>query len=292
MEKGAYTLLVTPFTRDGKIDKDAIQELIKRQLDSGIHGLAPLGVTGENTLLNEKELKEVLSIIVEKVDGKIPVIPDTCAMGLREAIYKAKLFADYGADYCAAYVPFFVKPKQDGIIKFYEELADKSDIPVLMHNAPGRTAVNSLPETTARLAKHPNIVGIKDGNKLLDHLAKVVHLTNDEDFVVLTGKDVTTYPLVSAGGGGTFTVAGNVVPEVMKNIVDWTVEGKKKKAEELHREYFSFFEAIRFETNPMGAKAALSMMGIIEEEFRLPLTPLSDEKRKILKKIMLERGLL
>ena len=292
MKKGAYTLLITPFKDDVILDEENLRKLVQRQVEAKIHGLAPLGVTGENTLLTEGELKRVLTIVAEEVDGRMPIIPDTCAMGLNEALEKAKLFSEIGATHVAAYVPFFVIPKQDGIIRFYEELANKSEIPIVMHNAPGRTCVNMIPETTAHLAKHPNIVGIKDGNKQLDHLAKVVHLTKDEEFEVLTGKDTTAYPLLCIGGGGTFTVSGNVIPEVMRNIVDWALSGKKKEALELHREYFSFFEAIRFETNPMGAKAALELMGYIQGMLRLPLTPLSDKKIEELKSIMKERGLL
>jgi 4-hydroxy-tetrahydrodipicolinate synthase len=292
MKKGAYTLLITPFKDNGTLDEESLRKLVRRQIDSGIHGLAPLGVTGENTLLTREELKKVLTVVVEEVNERMSVIPDTCAMGLREAIYKSKLFSDLGATHVAAYVPFFVRPKQDGIIKFYEELANKSDVPIIMHNAEGRTCVNMVPETTAHLAEHPNIVGIKDGNKLLDHLAKIIHLTGNEDFEVFTGKDTTLYPLMCAGGAGSFTVAGNVIPEVMKNIVDFILNNKKDEAEKLHGEYFSLFEAVRFEINPMGTKAALSMMGLISDTLRLPLTPLSSEKRKTLKKIMEERGLI
>ncbi|MCK4420491.1 4-hydroxy-tetrahydrodipicolinate synthase [candidate division WOR-3 bacterium] len=292
MKKGAYTLMVTPFKDDSSLDEQGLRNNTRRQIESGIHGLAPLGVTGENTLLSIEEIKTVLRIVVEEVGGKMPVIPDTCAMGLREAIEKAKLFADNGATHCAAYVPFFVLPKQDGIKKFYETLADESDIPIILHNAAGRTCVNMIPKTTEQLAKHPNIVGIKDGNKQLDHLAAIIHLTKDEDFEVFTGKDTTAYPLLCAGGSGTFTVAGNIVPKVMKNIVNWTLEGKKDEAEKLHREYFSLFEAVRFETNPMGAKAALELMGYTSSSVRLPLTPLSEKKWEELKAIMNERGLL
>lgn len=292
MNKGAYTLLITPFKDNGTLDEENLRKLIMRQIKANIHGLAPLGVTGENTLLSRDELARVLKIVVEEVNERMPVIPDTCAMGLREAIEKVKLFSDLGATHAAVYVPFFVRPKQDGILKFYEELADKSEIPIIMHNAPGRTCVNMEPTITAHLAKHHNIVGIKDGNKQLDHLASIIRLTRNEDFEVFTGKDTTAYPLVCAGGAGTFTVAGNVVPDVMKNIIEWALSGKKKEAEELHYEYFSFFEAVRFETNPMAVKAALELMGLIRGSLRLPLTPLSLKKKEELKTIMKERRLL
>jgi 4-hydroxy-tetrahydrodipicolinate synthase len=292
MKEGAFTLLVTPFKDDGSLDEDGLRKLVNMQIEANVHGIAPLGVTGENTLMSIEEIREVLKIVVEEVKGRMPVIPDTCAMGLDEALFKVKLYSDVGATHAAAYVPFFVRPKQDGIIRFYEELADKSEIPIIMHNAAGRTCVNMEPKTTAHLAKHPNIVGIKDGNKLLDHLAKIIRLTKDEDFKVYTGKDTTAYPLLCMGGAGTFTVAGNVVPIVMKNIIDWTLSGKRGEAEKLHNDYFSLFEAVRFETNPMGAKAALELMGIIKGKLRLPLTPLSDKKKEELKTTMKEKGLI
>ncbi len=292
MKEGAFTLLVTPFKDDVSLDEDGLRKLVNMQIEANVHGIAPLGVTGENTLMSIEEIREVLKIVVEEVKGRMPVIPDTCAMGLDEALFKVKLYSDVGATHAAAYVPFFVRPKQDGIIRFYEELADKSEIPIVMHNAPGRTIVNMEPETTAHLAKHPNIAGIKDGNKQLDHLSKIIRLTKNEEFNVYTGKDTTAYPLLCMGGAGTFTVAGNIVPLVMKNIVDWTLSGRREEAEKLHNEYFSLFEAVRFETNPMGAKAALEIMGIIKGYLRTPLTPLSEKKKEELKTIMKEKGLI
>ena len=161
-----------------------------------------------------------------------------------------------------------------------------------MHSAKGRTGVELNPESTALLAQHPNIVGIKDGNKLLDHLAKVVYLTCNEDFLVFTGKDTTAYPTVSFGGGGTFTVSGNLIPDVMGKIVKFATENNSEKAQQLHMEYYPLFEACRFETNPMAAKKALELMGLINGTLRQPLTPLSDAKTALLKQILEERDLL
>ena len=292
MKKGAYTLLITPYREDLSLDEEGLRELVRMQVEAGIHGIAPLGVTGENTLLTDAEVNKVLKITVEEAKGKALIVPDLCVMSLWKGIERIKEFTDLGADYICAYVPFFVLPKPDGIIKFYEKLADVSELPLMLHSAQSRTGVDLAPEITARLAKHPNIVGIKDGNKKMDHLAKVIYLTKDDDFEVFTGKDTTAYPLISFGGSGTFTVSGNIIPKVMKKMVDYALEGNFNEARKIHYDYYEFFEAIRFETNPMAAKKALNLMGLPAGGFRLPLTELSESKTKILAEIMRERGLI
>ncbi len=292
MQKGAYTLLITPFKEDLSLDEDGLKLLVQKQLEAGIHGIAPLGVTGENTLLTDEEVNRVLEIIVKEAKGKAKIVPDLCVMSLWKGIERVKEFSDLGADYLCVYSPYFVLPKPDGVIKFFEKLADVSEVPIMLHNAEGRTGINMAPEITAKLAKHPNIVGIKDGNKKLDHLAKVIYLTKDEDFEVFTGKDTTAYPLVCFGGSGSFTVSGNVVPKVMKDMLEFALAGDFEKAEELHFEYYELFEAIRFETNPMAAKRALNLMNLPAGSVRLPLTELGEDKTKKLKSIMEKRGLI
>jgi 4-hydroxy-tetrahydrodipicolinate synthase len=292
MIKGAYTLLITPFKENGSIDEDGLKLLVERQVAAGIPGIAPLGVTGENTLLTDKEELKVLDIIVKTANGKCKVVPDTCCSSLWRAKEKVKAFSDLGADYVCVYAPFLVLPKTDGLILFYEQLADVSPVPIILHNSKGRTCIEIEPETTALLAKHKNIIGIKDGNKLLDHLAKVVVLTKSEDFCVFTSKDTTAFPFLSSGGDGTFTVAGNIIPSVMKNMVELTLKGNLEEAKKLHYEYFSLFEALRWETNPMSAKMALNLMGLPAGGVRLPLTPLSNEKTLKLKELLIRNKLM
>lgn len=292
MTKGAYTLLITPWKENGELDEDGLKLLVERQVAAGIHGIAPLGVTGENTLLTDKEELRVLDIVVKTANGKCKVVPDTCCPSLWRAKEKVKAFADLGADYISVFSPFFVLPKAEGILKFYEQLADVSPLPIIMHNSKGRTCVEIEPHMTASLAKHPNIVGIKDGNKGLDHLAKVILLTKNEDFCVFTGKDTTAFPMLSFGGAGAFTVAGNVVPDVMKNMIDFALAGKMDEAQKMHFEYYSLFEALRWETNPMSAKMALNIMGLPAGGLRLPLTPLSEDKTVKLQEILLCMGLI
>ncbi len=292
MKKGAYTLLITPFKEDLSLDEDGLRLLVHRQLEAGIHGIAPLGVTGENTLMTDEEVYRVVEIIAEEAKGKTLIVPDTCTENLTVAKERVRKYKELGADYISVFVPYFVLPKADGIIKFYSELADHSEIPLILHGAKTRTGVELTPQISATLAKHPNIVGIKDGNKDLGHLSQVIHLTRDDDFIVFTGKDTTAYATALMGGAGSFTVAGNLVPGVMAKMLDHVFKGEYKQAEELHHEYFDVFDACRFETNPMGAKAALKLMGLPAGPLRPPLTPLSDKYVESIKDILAERNLL
>lgn len=292
MKKGAYTLMITPLKPDFSMDEDGLKQLVLRQVEVGIDGIAPLGVTGENTLLTDEEELKVLKIIVDNAKGKCNIVPDTCTSSLWRAKEKVKQFADLGADYISVFSPFFVLPKPEGVIRFYEELADVSPVPIILHNSQDRTGINLSPETSAHLAKHPNIQGIKDGNKGLDHLAKLIYLTRNDDFDVFTGKDTTAYPMISFGGAGSFTVAGNIIPHIMKKMTSLALTGKMEEAEQLHFEYYDLFEALRFETNPMSAKMALNLMGLPGGGLRMPLTPLSEEKTAKLKSIMLKKQLL
>jgi 4-hydroxy-tetrahydrodipicolinate synthase len=292
MLKGAYTLMITPLKKDGSLDEEGLKTLVERQIAVGMHGIAPLGVTGENTLLTDKEELKVLEIIVKTANGKCKVVPDTCSSSLWRAKEKVKAFADLGADYISVFSPYFVLPKKDGLILFYEQLADVSPVPILLHNSKDRTGVEMDPNTSAQLAKHPNIVGIKDGNKGLDHLAKLISLTKDDNFCVFTGKDTTAFPMICFGGAGSFTVAGNVIPDVMKNMITLALAGNLKEAEKIHFEYYPVFEALRWETNPMAAKMALNLMGLPAGGLRLPLTPLSVDKTQQLKELLAKKSLL
>lgn len=292
MKKGAYTLLITPFEKDYSLDEQALRRLVRMQVESDIDGIAPLGVTGENTLMSDMEVKRLVEIVVEEAGGKKLILPDICLAGTQESIDRAKMFADLGADYVVAFTPFMVLPTAAGLITYYEKLADASPVPLIMHSSKERTGVELAPEVTAHLAKHPNIVGIKDGKKELDHLAKIIYLTRNEDFLVFTGKDTTAYPLVAFGGAGSFTVSGNVIPDIMGKMIHYALEGDHQKARELHNSYYPLFEACRFETNPMGAKKALELMGLIDGTLRPPLTPLSEAKTSTLAALLKERGLL
>jgi len=284
--------LITPFDERMNLDEEGLRILVRRQVESGIHGIAPLGVTGENPSLTEQEIRRVVEIVVDESDGKCKVAPDTCSNSLNQTISRINLYADTGCDYAVVFAPFLVKPTQVGVIDFYERLAESSEIPIIIHNAPARVGINIEPQTYARLAESENIIATKDGNKEMDHLAKILYMTKGRSFSVFTGKDTTAYPLLSFGGSGVFTVAGNVVPEVMRDLVTYCLNGEFRKAEDIHYAYYDLFEALRMETNPMAVKEALTLMGLPGGGLRSPLTRLSEPKRDILKKVLKERGLI
>ncbi|MBS3819549.1 4-hydroxy-tetrahydrodipicolinate synthase [bacterium] len=292
MVKGAFTLLVTPFDENMRLDEKGLRRLVRRQVESGIDGIAPLGVTGESPALSEREIQRVVEIIREESDGKCRVAPDTCSNNLDQTIKRIKLFSELGCDYAVVFAPFLVKPLPAGVLDFYESLAEVSDIPLIIHNAPARVGINIAPSLYARLAQKEKIVGTKDGNKQMDHLAKILYSTKDTSFSVFTGKDTTAYPLLSFGGSGVFTVAGNIVPETLRDLVNDCLKGRFKRAQEIHYSYYELFEALRMETNPMAAKEALYLMGLPGGGLRPPLTRLSESKREILKKLLKEKGLI
>jgi 4-hydroxy-tetrahydrodipicolinate synthase len=292
IKKGSYTLLITPFKKDYSLDEDALRKLVRLQVESDITGIAPLGVTGENSLMTNQEVKRVVQIIVEETKGRKLIMPDICMMGTQESIDRAIMYSDLGADCVVAFTPFLVLPSSAGLMNYYTQLAEASPVPVILHSSKGRTGVELTPEMTAELAKHPNIVATKDGKKELDHLAKLIYLTRNDDFLVFTGKDTTAFPTVAFGGAGSFTVAGNVIPDVMGKMINLALEGRLQEANDLHIKYYPIFEALRFESNPMAAKKALELMGLINGDLRPPLTQLSSGKTEVLSTLLRERGLL
>ena len=292
MLTGAFTLLMTPFNEDLELDEEGLRTLVRLQVKAGIHGLAPLGVTGESPLLSDDEIKRVVEIVVEEAGGKCRVAPDTCSNNLDQTIRRAKLYADIGCDFAVVFAPFLVKPTQAGLIDFYEAVAKSSRIPVIIHNSPDRVGVNIDPKTYARLIENNNIIATKDGKKELDHLAKILYLAKGKDFALFTGKDTTAYPLMCFGGSGVFTVAGNILPEVMRDLVDFCLRGEFEKAERIHFTYYELFEALRLETNPMAVKEALAMLGLPGGGLRPPLTRLGESNRELLKRLLKERRLI
>jgi 4-hydroxy-tetrahydrodipicolinate synthase len=292
MFTGAYTLLMTPFTPDLRLDEEGLRALVRTQVKDGIHGLAPLGVTGESPLMTEAEIRRVVEICVEEAGGRCKIAPDTCSCNLGLTIERAKLYAALGSDYVVVFAPYLVKPTQAGLVDFYRRVADASPVPILLHNVPERAAVAIDPKSYAQLIDHQNIIGTKDGVKELDHLARLLHMARGKDFAVLTGKDATAYPLIAFGGQGVFTVAGNIVPGVMRELTELALKGDLAGAAAIHDSYYELFEALRLETNPMAVKEAMTLMGLPGGALRPPLTRLSVANRELLKRLLDERGLL
>lgn len=292
MIKGVYTLLMTPFTKDFALDEAGLRVLVRRQIEGGVHGLAPLGVTGENPSLNENEIDRMVEITVEEAGGKAKVAPDTCTNNLAQTIARARRFAEIGADYVVVFAPFLVLPNQAGLLDFYRRVADACPVPVVIHNAPERVGVNVEPKTYAKLMDHGNIAGTKDGKKELDHLAKLIHLARGKNFEIFTGKDTTAYPLMAFGGSGMFSVTANILPGVMRELTEHSLAGRHEEARALHYAYYDLFAALRLETNPMAVKAALSLLGLPGGPLRPPLSELSDGNREYIRSLLKERGLL
>jgi len=291
MIKGVFTLQITPFTKDCRLDEPGLRELIRRQVEGGVHGIAPLGVTGESPALTEGEVTRFVEIAVEEAGGKAKIAPDTCSNNLEQTIARAKRYAKIGSDYVVVFAPFLVLPTQAGLIDFYQRIADACPVPIIIHNAPARVGVNLEHKSYAKLMEHGNIAGTKDGKKELDHLAKLLQLARGKDFEVFTGKDTTAYPMMAFGGSGMFSVAANILPNVMREIADHGLAGRQEEARKLHYAYYDLFAALRLETNPMAAKAALSLLGLPGGPLRPPLTELGEANREYIKSLLKEQGL-
>ncbi len=292
MKKGVYTLMITPFKSDYSLDEEAVRRMIRMQIEGGVQGVAPLGVTGENPLMDDDEKVRLVEVIADEAQGKIEVIPDIVGVRVDKSIELMKRYAGAGADAVMAYTPYLILPREEGLLDYYVQLADASPVPILLHSSKNRTGVELTADMTAKLAKHPNIVATKDGNKQLDNLAKLVYLTKDDDFLVFTSKDTTAYPTAAFGGAGVFSVVANIIPGQMSRMIGLALEGKIEEAKALHYEYFPVFEALRYETNPMPAKMALQLMGVIEGTLRPPMQRLNAKNTEAIRKMLSERGLL
>ena len=292
MIKGAFTLLMTPFDKNFRLDEAGLRTMVRRQVEAGVHGIAPVGVTGENPALTEAELTRVVEITVEEAGGKAKIAPDTCCNNLELTIDRAKRFAEIGSDYVVVYAPFLVLPTQAGLVDFYRRVADACPVPLVIHNSPNRVGVNVELKSYEKLVGHGNIAGTKDGKKELDHLAKILHLARGKNFEVFTGKDTTAYPLMAFGGSGMFSVAANILPTVMRDLAEHGLAGRHEEARALHYAYYDLFAALRLETNPMAVKAALSLLGLPGGPLRPPLSDLSESNREYIKSLLKERGLL
>jgi len=290
MITGAYTLLMTPFKDDFSLDERGLRTLVRMQVEAGIDGVAPLGVTGESPALDETEIRRVVEICVEEAGGRCKVAPDTCSCNIDVTIARAKMYAAAGSDYVVVFAPYLVKPTQAGLVDFYRRVADATPVPILLHNVPERAAVSIEPKSYEKLIGHGNIIGTKDGVKDLGHLAKVLHLALGRDFAVFTAKDATAYPLMAFGGQGVFTVAGNILPGVMRRLTDLSLRGELAEARRIHERYFDLFEALRLETNPMAVKEALVLMGLPGGPLRPPLSRLSEANREALQRLLNEVG--
>jgi len=290
MLRGAITALVTPFKND-KVDEKALRELIEFQIAGGIDGLVPCGTTGESPTLTHDEHDRVIEITIDAVKKRVPVIAGTGSNSTAEALRLTKHACDAGADGALITCPYYNKPTQEGIYQHFQLIAQNVAIPIIPYNIPGRTGVNMSPELIARLAKISNIVGIKEASGSLKQMNDVIDLCGS-DFDVLSGDDGMTLPLMAIGGKGVISVVSNIVPADMVDLVDAVEVGDMAKARSLHQKMSPLFDVLFIEVNPTPVKAALSLMGKIEYEYRLLLCKMAPANYDKLKKVMENYGLI
>ena len=290
MFKGSIVAIVTPF-KNGNLDEKALSNLIKWHISEGTNAIVPCGTTGEASTLDYDEHYRVIEITVKTANGKVPVIAGTGANSTDETMMITKKAKELGADGALIVTPYYNKPTQEGLYKHYKLVAENVDIPIVLYNVPGRTGVNMLPQTVARLAEIKNIIGIKEATGDMKQVSEVIRLCGNR-MTVLSGDDFTTLTLLALGGKGVISVSANVDPRNVSAMCKAWDEGNIKKARELHFQLEPLNYAMFIETNPLPAKTALSMMGKIQEEFRLPLCPMSDVNKEKLKKVLINQGVL
>jgi len=273
MFTGCGTALVTPFRRDLSLDEQALRGLVRRQVDAGINFLVPCGTTGESPTLSKAELRRVVEITIEEAHrGKVRVVAGAGGYNTAEVIERARDYEAMGADGILSVCPYYNKPTQEGLYQHYKALASAISLPIILYNIPGRTGVNIETATVRRLAEIDNIIGVKEASGNISQMAAVLDSVPD-DFVVLSGDDAITIPLMSLGGRGVISVASNEIPAEMTRIAQLCLGGDFAAARAVHKKYYRLMEANFVETNPIPVKAALGLMGLLEPVFRLPMVP-------------------
>ncbi|HLA50278.1 MAG TPA: 4-hydroxy-tetrahydrodipicolinate synthase [Thermodesulfovibrionia bacterium] len=290
MFKGSIVAIVTPF-KNGKFDEKAFKSLIEWHISEGTDGIVPCGTTGESATLDYEEHYRVIEVTVKTVKGRIPVIAGTGANSTDETIMITKKAKQLGADAALLVTPYYNKPTQEGLYRHYKKVAEAVNIPQILYNVPGRTAVNMLPSTVARLAEIKNIVGIKEATGDMKQVSEVIRLCGNR-MTVLSGDDFTTLPLLALGGKGVISVSANVAPRDVSAMCNAWEQGDIVRARKLHFKLEPLNSAMFIETNPIPAKTSLSMMGKIQEEFKLPLCQMSDDNKEKLRKTLINQGVL
>ena len=278
MFEGCFTAIITPFT-NGKVDQETLKKLIDRQIEAGVSGIVPCGTTGESPTLSHEEHKRVVELTIQHVKGRIKVIAGAGSNSTAEAIDLAKFAKKAGADGALVITPYYNKPTQRGLYLHFEAIAQEVDIPIVLYNVPGRTGVNLEVDTITALSALPRIVGIKEASGSVERVSKILDNTN---LIVLSGDDSLAFPMMAVGAKGVISVTSNVVPFMVSEMIQSALKNDFHKGLEIHRKIFGLNTKLFLESNPIPVKAALSMMGLITEELRLPLCAMSDDKRKIL----------
>ncbi|MDF1568891.1 MAG: 4-hydroxy-tetrahydrodipicolinate synthase [Spirochaetaceae bacterium] len=291
MISGVMTALVTPFTAAGRVDGEALDRLVDFQLEHGVDALVPMGTTGESPTVSHEENMEVVERVIRRVDGRVPVIAGTGSNSTDEAIRMTKIAKTLGAYASLQVAPYYNKPTQEGLFRHFSTIADAVDIPMVLYNIKGRTGVNIETPTVIRLAEHPNIIAVKEASGDLNQMMDVLD-AKPKDFMVVSGDDNLAVPLTLMGGAGVISVASNIIPRYMSQMIDAARKGNVEKARAMHYELLPLFKGMFLETNPIPVKSCLAQMGLIEPVWRLPLCPPSEATVTRLKGILKAQGLL
>lgn len=288
MFSGSIVALITPF-KDGGVDCKKLGELVEYHIESGTDAIVPCGTTGESPTLNYEEHERVVSEVIQKASGRIPVIAGTGSNSTSEALRLTKSAKKAGANASLLITPYYNKPTQEGLYLHFKAIAEEVDIPIILYNVPSRTAVSITPETVARLAEIKNIVGIKEASGSIDHTSQILQLC---DITVVSGDDSLTLPIMAVGGKGVISVVANIVPADVARMVHDFNNGNHKEAQEMHRKLFPLCRAMFIETNPISVKTAMRLLGTLNGEMRLPLCKMTQGHESQLATALKKYGLL
>jgi len=293
MFTGAYTAIVTPFTKSGTVDEPRLRDLVEFQIAHGIDGLVPCGTTGESPTLSHEEHNRVIELTVAFAAKRCKIIAGTGSNCTDEAITLTKHAKDAGADASLQVSPYYNKPTQAGLYAHFRAIAESAGLPIIIYNIPGRCGVDVANDTIARLRRDlPQlVVGLKEATGSVDRVSQIRALV-DKDFSILSGDDSLTLPMMAVGAAGVISVASNIVPREVSDMVHAAQQGDFAKAGQLHAKLFPLFKDLFIETNPIPIKAALAMAGRIEETYRLPLVPMAEQNRNQLRKTLTALGLI
>lgn len=281
MFEGVLPAIITPFKEDGELDEEGLRGNIEFFGDAGVSGIVPCGTTGESATLTFEEHNRVVEVAVDS--SKVPVVAGTGSNNTREAVELTRHAEDAGADAALLITPYYNKPNDRGMEAHFRTVAESCEIPLILYNVPSRTGINLKPELVAELAKIGNVVGIKEASGNLSQVSRIIELTQDEEFFVLSGDDVLTIPIVALGGRGVISVVADVAPRKMVAMVDAIFRGDLETARKIHYSLSPLAEALFLETNPIPVKAATGMIGLAAGPLRLPLAPMSEKNEKRLK---------
>ena len=291
MFTGCGTAIVTPFTQDRSLDEGALRRLVRRQIDAGINFLVPCGTTGESPTLERAEHLRVVEITLEEAKGKVPVMGGAGGYNTGEVINLARELETMRVDGLLSVTPYYNKPTQEGLYQHYKAIADSVRVPIMVYSVQGRTGINVEPSTLKRLAGIDNIIGVKEASGNIGQQARVLHDV-PSDFLVLSGDDSITIPLMSLGGKGVISVVANEIPGEMTQLAQACLQGDYATARQIQRRFLPLMEVNFVEANPIPVKAAMALMGLLEPVWRLPLCPPSDASLKKIEAVLAEVDLL